>query len=52
MTIANYSRTVSTFPSSISLTDSVNLSANILRNAYQYLFEYCDDQGLPKAYFS
>lgn len=51
MSIGRYTRTYSTFSSSTSLTDSVTLTADMLVDAYEYLYDYFIENNLATGYY-
>lgn len=52
MTIGRYSRTYTNFPTSVSLVDVVELSADLLILSYETLYQYCVDNNLGTAYYA
>jgi hypothetical protein len=51
MRIGTYTRLLNSFPSSISLVDLVNLSADLLILSYAALYDYCIENNLGTSYF-
>lgn len=52
MTIGTYTRVFNTFPSSISMVDLIEITASLVVLAYEALYFYCVDNGLPTAYYA
>jgi hypothetical protein len=52
MSIGTYTRVYNTFPSSISLVDLVEITASLIVSAYEALYFYCFDNGLPTSYYA
>jgi hypothetical protein len=51
MRIGTYTRLLNSFPSTFSLVDLVNLSADLLVLSYAALYDYCIDNNLGTSYF-